>query len=62
MEGWDSSGQSGIGRAHDFAAEDREGGDAGRVVHLWLVASREMSPGRVGDYEVEFPYWSFREV
>ena len=36
--------------------------DTGRVVHLWLVASREMSPGKVADYQVEFPYWSFREV
>lgn len=41
--------------------EDEDEGDAGRTVHLWLVASREMSPGRIGDYEVEFPYWSFRE-
>jgi replicative DNA helicase len=41
---------------------DRDGGDAGRTVHLWLVASREMSPGKVADYQVEFPYWSFREI
>ncbi len=41
---------------------DKEGGDAGRTVHLWLVASREMSPGRVGEYQVEFPYWSFVEL
>ena len=41
---------------------DREGGDKGRTVHLWLVASREMSPGKVADYQVEFPYWSFREL
>lgn len=36
--------------------------DRGRVVHLWLVASREMSPGKIADYQVEFPYWSFREM
>jgi len=36
-------------------------GDVGRTVHLWLVASREMSPGKVGDYEVQFPYWGFKE-
>lgn len=41
---------------------EREGDDTGRVVHLWLVASREMSPGKVGDYEVQFPYWGFREM
>ena len=41
---------------------DKDGGDAGRTVHLWLVASREMSPGRVGEYEVEFPYWGFKEL
>lgn len=41
---------------------EQEGGDeGGRTVHLWLVASREMSPGKVGDYEVDFPYWGFGE-
>ncbi|MDY0003449.1 MAG: DnaB-like helicase C-terminal domain-containing protein [Polyangia bacterium] len=42
--------------------QDREGGDAGRLVHLWLVASREMSPGKVADYEVQFPYWGLKEL
>lgn len=28
---------------------------------LWLVASRENSPGRIADYLLEFPYWGFRE-
>lgn len=28
---------------------------------LWLVASRENSPGRIADYLLEFPYWRFRE-
>jgi KaiC/GvpD/RAD55 family RecA-like ATPase len=29
---------------------------------LWLVASRENSPGRVSEYVLEFPYWGFKEV
>jgi len=42
---------------------DREDGDeTGRVVHLWLVISREMSPGKVADYQVEYPFWGFREL
>jgi len=28
---------------------------------LWLVASREHSPGLVADYEVDYPYWGFVE-
>jgi KaiC/GvpD/RAD55 family RecA-like ATPase len=28
---------------------------------LWLVASRENSPGRVADYILEYPFWGFRE-
>jgi len=28
---------------------------------LWLVASRENSPGRVADYVLEYPFWGFRE-
>ena len=28
---------------------------------LWLVASREHSPGRVAEYAVDFPYWGFTE-
>jgi replicative DNA helicase len=28
---------------------------------LWLVASREHSPGLVGEYEVDYPYWGFVE-
>lgn len=42
--------------------DQEEEGDSGRSVHVWLVASREMSPGKVGDYVVEFPYWGFREL
>jgi archaellum biogenesis ATPase FlaH len=32
-----------------------------RVNDLWLVASRERSPGKVGSYRLDFPYWGFRE-
>jgi replicative DNA helicase len=28
---------------------------------LWLVASRESSPGKVADYVLDFPYWGFVE-
>jgi KaiC/GvpD/RAD55 family RecA-like ATPase len=28
---------------------------------LWLVASRENSPGKVADYVLEYPFWGFRE-
>lgn len=28
---------------------------------LWLVASREHSPGLVADYELDYPYWGFVE-
>jgi len=28
---------------------------------LWLVASRESSPGRIADYVLDYPYWGFRE-
>ncbi len=29
---------------------------------LWMVASRESSPGPVAQYELDFPYWRFKEV
>lgn len=29
---------------------------------LWLVASRENSPGRVAEYVLDYPFWGFREV
>jgi KaiC/GvpD/RAD55 family RecA-like ATPase len=29
---------------------------------LWLVASRENSPGKIADYILEYPLWGFREV
>jgi replicative DNA helicase len=33
-----------------------------RVSRLWLVASRESSPGKVADYQIDYPYWSFKEL
>jgi len=29
---------------------------------LWLVASRESSPGQVAEYALDFPYWGFKEL
>ncbi|MEJ2058326.1 MAG: DnaB-like helicase C-terminal domain-containing protein, partial [Desulfofustis sp.] len=29
---------------------------------LWLVASREHSPGLVSSYQLDYPYWGFNEV
>jgi replicative DNA helicase len=29
---------------------------------LWLVASRENSPGQVAEYKIDYPYWRFQEV
>ena len=29
---------------------------------LWLVASRENSPGKVGEYMLDFPFWGFKEL
>jgi len=29
---------------------------------LWLVASREQSPGRISSYRLDFPYWGFIEA
>jgi len=28
---------------------------------LWLVASREHSPGKVADYRLDYPFWGFEE-
>jgi replicative DNA helicase len=33
-----------------------------RVSRLWLVASRESSPGKIADYQVDYPYWCFNEL
>ena len=32
-----------------------------RVNSLWLVASREQSPGKVASYQLDYPYWGFTE-
>jgi replicative DNA helicase len=32
-----------------------------RQSSLWLVASRENSPGKIADYSLDFPYWGFKE-
>jgi KaiC/GvpD/RAD55 family RecA-like ATPase len=32
-----------------------------RTNRLWLVGSREHSPGLVGSYVLDYPYWGFRE-
>jgi replicative DNA helicase len=29
---------------------------------LWMVASRESSPGKVAEYQLEYPYWRFKEL
>ena len=33
-----------------------------RVNSLWLVASRENSPGLVARYHLDYPYWGFSEI
>jgi replicative DNA helicase len=33
----------------------------GRTNTLWLVASREYSPGPVASYALDYPYWGFHE-
>ncbi len=33
-----------------------------RTNELWLVASREQSPGRISSYQLDYPYWGFKEV
>ncbi|MGB5986117.1 MAG: DnaB-like helicase C-terminal domain-containing protein, partial [Desulfobacterales bacterium] len=33
-----------------------------RSAVLWIVASRENIPGKVADYQLEYPYWRFQEV
>ncbi|HBI14339.1 MAG TPA: DNA helicase [Desulfobulbaceae bacterium] len=32
-----------------------------RINSLWLVASREHSPGKVADYRLDYPFWGFEE-
>ena len=33
-----------------------------RINSLWLVASRENSPGLIARYRLDFPYWGFTEL
>ena len=33
-----------------------------RINSLWLVASRENSPGLIAKYHLDFPYWGFSEI
>jgi len=32
-----------------------------RTNSLWLVASRENSPGRIAEYRLDYPFWGFEE-
>lgn len=38
-----------------------EGEPTQRTNTLWLVASREHSPGRVANYRLDYPFWGFEE-
>lgn len=29
---------------------------------LWLVASRENSPGKIAEYQIDYPFWRFNEI
>ena len=33
-----------------------------RLSTLWLVASRENNPGKIAVYQLEYPYWGFKEL
>jgi hypothetical protein len=33
-----------------------------RFSSLWLVASRENSPGLISRYRLDFPFWGFSEI
>jgi KaiC/GvpD/RAD55 family RecA-like ATPase len=47
----------------DSASEQsREAAVSKRTVDMWLVASREMSPGKIATYRVDYPYWGFQEL
>jgi KaiC/GvpD/RAD55 family RecA-like ATPase len=43
----------------EAAGETADG--SARRVELYLVASREMSPGKIASYGVDYPYWAFTE-
>ena len=42
-------------------AQDVDDGDKNVVNSLWLVASREHSPGRIAGYKLDYPFWGFIE-
>jgi replicative DNA helicase len=44
-----------------FPSRDSGDDPESRTNSLWLVASREHSPGRVADYRLDYPYWGFTE-
>jgi KaiC/GvpD/RAD55 family RecA-like ATPase len=47
-----------------YPAEPDGGGPTGGMDRrniLWLVASREHSPGRIAEYRLDYPYWGFTE-
>jgi KaiC/GvpD/RAD55 family RecA-like ATPase len=47
---------------YPFSSEDGgQAGNPGMANTLWLVASREHSPGRIADYRLDYPYWGFTE-
>ncbi len=33
-----------------------------RKTTLWMVASRENSPGKIAEYALEYPFWGFKEL
>jgi replicative DNA helicase len=33
-----------------------------RINELWLVASREHPPGKVAEYQLDYPFWGFIEM
>ena len=45
----------------DWEAVDIKAGTE-RINSLWLVASRENSPGLIAKYRLVFPYWGFSEI
>lgn len=46
-----------------YPTEAEAGGvaDRERSATLWVVASREHSPGPVANYLLDYPFWGFRE-
>ena len=41
--------------------DQHDSGTTERTNNLWLVASREHSPGLVASYHLDYPYWGFTE-